>query len=64
MMWEEINDPIEAQVEAQLEEKLLARLSGTSNHPGAINAGTSIEIMKVITTDCLLSISQAILYTI
>jgi hypothetical protein len=34
MMWEEFNDPIEAQVEAQLEEKLLACLSGSSNHHG------------------------------
>lgn len=34
LMWEEFNDPIEAQAEAQLEENLLARLSGTSNHRG------------------------------
>lgn len=37
MMWEEIIDPTEVQLEAQLEATLLASLDGTSNQSGGCN---------------------------
>jgi hypothetical protein len=49
---------LEAEIEAELELRLKQNHLGPLSDVGVIQGGTSIEIMKVITTDYLLNIFQ------